>query len=116
MPLFAFLYRATRTLTQAELAERARVVPAWTLAQREAGRVATVSVFGDDVALLKTDGSLDASAASPLAGCTLVQARDLEEALGLARQFPGRAFGTEVEVRPVKTFLPGAAQEQGATA
>ena len=31
----------------------------------------------------------------------------------LARQFPGRAFGTEVEVRPVKTFVAPPVQAQG---
>jgi len=35
-----------------------------------------------------------------------VNAQDMDDALALARQFPGRAFGTEVEVRPVKTFVP----------
>lgn len=114
MPLFAFLYRATRPLTEAELAERARVVPPWALAQREAGRVVAVSVFGDEVALLKTDGSLADAASPPLAGCTLVNARDMDDALALARQFPGRAFGTEVEVRAVKTFVAPPVGEKAA--
>jgi hypothetical protein len=105
MPLFAFLYRATRHLTDAELAERTQVVPAWTLAQRDAGRVVAVSVFGDETRLLKTDDSLGDAAPPLLAGCTLVNARDMDDALALARQFPGRAFGTEVEVRAVKTFV-----------
>jgi hypothetical protein len=53
------------------------------------------------------------TAASTLAGCTLVDALDIEDALELARQFPGRAFGTEVEVRPVKTFVAPPAATAG---
>lgn len=106
MPLFAFVFRATRALSPAELAERARVVPQWMLAQREAGRVVAVSVFGDEAHRLAPEGELLHDAAPALAGCTLVNARDLDDAIALARQFPGRAFGTEVEVRPVKTFVP----------
>lgn len=113
MPLFAFLYRTTRPLTAAELAERARVVPSWTLQQREAGRIVTVSVFGDEALLLQPDSSVPSTAASTLAGCTLVDALDIEDALELARQFPGRAFGTEVEVRPVKTFVAPPAATAG---
>jgi hypothetical protein len=115
MPLFAFLYRATRPLTETELAERSRVVPVWTLAQREAGRVVAVSVFGDEARLLRADDSLADAAIPLLAGCTLVNARDMDDALALARQFPGRAFGTEVEVRAVKTFVAPRVEE-GATA
>lgn len=105
MPLFAFLYRTTRPLTEAEFGERARTVPPWALAQREAGRVVTVSVFGEEACVLKADGVLDGASTSSLAGCTLVNAKDMDDALALARQFPGRAFGTEVEVRPVNTFV-----------
>lgn len=105
MPLFAFLYRTTRPLTEAELAERTRTVPPWVLAQREAGRVVTVAVFGEEACVLEPDGALESASASSLVGCTLVNAQDMEDALALARQFPGRAFGTAVEVRPVKTFV-----------
>jgi hypothetical protein len=107
MAVFAFLYHPTRTLSDAELAERAQRVRAWTLAQREAGRVLVVSVFEAGARLLPQDAPTDRALEheSALAGCTFVQAEDMADALGLASAFPGRAFGTEVEVRPVGVFL-----------
>lgn len=113
MPLFAFLYRSTRPLTDIELAERSRVVPPWALAQREAGRVVAVCVFDDEAAVLAPDDARGETTDSSLVGCTLVNALDMDDALQLARQFPGRAFGTEVQVRPVKTFVAPPAQSQG---
>lgn len=104
MQVFAFLYRPTRSLSPAELADRGQQVRQWSLEQHDAGRVLTVSVFDDGGALLAHDGAT--GEASALAGCTLVNAIDLDAALALARGFPGRAFGTDVEVRPVKTFVP----------
>jgi hypothetical protein len=113
MPLFAFIYRSTRPLTPAELTERSRIVPPWTLAQRDAGRVIAVSVFGEEAAVVPPDDSSQAAQPSALAGCTLVNARDIDDAITLARQFPGRRFGTEVEVKAVKMFL--AASVEGET-
>jgi hypothetical protein len=106
MPVFAFLYRPTRSLTPAEVAERARRIRAWALALRETGQILVVSAFDDDGGVLRQDGSVDGTADSSLAGCTLVDTPDRAAALTLARGFPGRAFGTDVEVRPVKTYLP----------
>lgn len=107
MPVFAFLYRPTRSLTPAEAAERAQCIRAWALALREAGQILVVSAFDDDGGcVLRQDGGVDGAADSSLAGCTLVDAPDRPAALALAREFPGRVFGTDIEVRPVKTFLP----------
>jgi hypothetical protein len=110
MAVFAFLYRPTRSLTSAELADRAQRIRPWALGLRESGQVLVVSAFDEAACVLKHDGELDENHESPLAGCTLVSAADLPAALELARGFPGRAFGTDVEVRAVKTFLPPVAQ------
>jgi len=110
MPVFAFLYRPTRRLTAAELAERAQRVREWSLARREAGQVLMVSVFDDDTRLLKHDGESTTPQEPALAGCTLVSAEDLAAATRLAQDFPGRAYGTDVEIRPVRTYVPPTAQ------
>ena len=106
MPVFAFLYRPTRSLTEAELADRAQRIRPWALALREAGQILVVSAFDDSACLLKHEGEIVKTPESALAGCTLVSAADLDAALALASDFPGRAFGTDVEIRTVKTFLP----------
>ena len=110
MAVFAFLYRPTRSLTQAETAERAQRIRAWALALREAGQILVVSAFDEEACVLKHDGGVIDGGAATLAGCTLVSAADLDAALAIAQEFPGRAFGTDVEIRPVKTFLPPLAQ------
>jgi hypothetical protein len=114
MAVFAFLYRPTRSLTALELTERARRIREWALALREVGQVLVVSAFEETACMLTRDGAVDESHESALAGCTLVSVADLPAALDLARGFPGRAFGTEVEIRAVKTFLPPPATHEAA--
>lgn len=104
MPVFAFLYRPTRVLSGDELIERSQRVREWTLGQRAAGRVRVVAVLDEGARVLRHDGAVDAPR-DALAGCTLVEAADIDDALALAREFPGRAFGTDVEIRPVKTYV-----------
>ncbi|MBW8848190.1 MAG: hypothetical protein JF607_24870 [Burkholderiales bacterium] len=106
MPVFAFLYRPTRSLNADELTDRTQRIREWVLARREAGQVLAVSVFDKASSLLRHDQDEAEDEASSLAGCTLVNAADLPEALALAQAFPGRHFGTDIEVRPVITFLP----------
>lgn len=106
MAVFALLYHPIRSLTEAELAERARRIRTWALALREAGQILVVSAFDDGACTLKHEGGVIDARDSTLAGCTLVNAENLTDALALAGEFPGRAFGTDVEVRAVKTFLP----------
>ncbi|QPF71593.1 hypothetical protein G8A07_00740 [Roseateles sp. DAIF2] len=105
--LFAFLYRPTRPLDEADRARRSLLVREWSLAQHAAGRALAIAVFDEATLLLRHDDRDDqAPDQAPAAGCTLFQLPDLDAALALARDFPGRAFGTDVEIRPVKTFVP----------
>ena len=106
MQVFAFLYRPTRSLNTAELVDRTQRIREWVLARREAGPVLAVSVFDKTGGLLRHDADDADHEASSLAGCTLVNAAELHAALALAQGFPGRHFGTDIEVRPVVTFLP----------
>jgi hypothetical protein len=59
-----------------------------------------------------TDGPF-AETREQLGGYYLIDARNLDEALGIAARIPGACFGT-VEVRPV-IELPGLPAESGAT-
>jgi hypothetical protein len=113
MALFAFLYHPTRALSAEERAERSKRVPPWALDQREKGRVVSVLVLDDAGSVLQPEGEAGPIDGLATAGCTLVEARDMADALELAAGFPGRAFGTAIEVRPVTTFLPPPAQAAG---
>lgn len=50
--------------------------------------------------LVETDGPF-AETKEVLAGYHLVQCRDLDEAMGLGRRFPGLRIGAAIEVRPL---------------
>ncbi len=105
MQQFAFLYRPTQPLDDDALARRGVAIRAWMLPLREQGVVLCVCVFDDAAgAVPPPDGHVLPD--TGLAGATIVQADDLRAAQALARQFPGREFGTHVEVRPLARFLP----------
>jgi len=98
MPHFAFIYHPTRRLDEAELARRAEVVRAWTLGQLQAGRIRQVVVFDDAAEIV---GALERHHLPP-AGVALLEVAGWDAARDLADSFPGREFGTAVEIRAVK--------------
>jgi hypothetical protein len=104
MQQFAFLYRPTQPLDEDALARRAAAIREWVLPLRARGLILLVGVFDDGAgAVPPATGTVLPH--TGLAGVTIVQAEDLGAAEALARQFPGRAFGTHVEVRPLARLL-----------
>lgn len=106
MQQFAFLYRPTQPLDDDALARRAVAIREWLLPLRAQGVILCACVFDEAVdAVPPPAGTVLPD--TGLAGVTIVQADDLPAAEALARQFPGRQFGTHVEVRPlVRLLLP----------
>ena len=109
MPLFAFIYRPTRPIDESELLARGEAVRGWVIPLLEKGTVRAVTVFGEEVTVVPPMNSADqATAPSDVAGVTLVEAENLVAAQALAHDFPGRHFGTAVEVRSIDRFIPPA--------
>jgi hypothetical protein len=107
MPLFAFIYRPTRLLDESELLARGEAVRSWIIPLLEKGTVRVVTVFGEEVTVVPPINSIDqAIASSDVAGVTLVEAENLIAAQALGHDFPGRHFGTAVEVRSIDRFIP----------
>ena len=55
-----------------------------------------------------TDGPF-AETKEQLAGFYLMEAKDMQEAIGMAQKIPGAKYGS-IEVRPIMTFAPAAAK------
>ena len=103
---FAFLFRPTHAVDPADLPRRNAAARDWALARRGEGTLRGASPLEDfgftvsqqAVTLLPPDHAV--------ASVLIIEAPDLESAVTLAKSHPGLAFGTEIEVRPVKAVAP----------
>jgi hypothetical protein len=102
MPEFALLFRATRALTAEELPRRNAAARAWALALRGDGKLSSASPLDDAGFTVSKQGIAPVAPDRAVAAVLVVQARDLDSAIALAKGHPGLAFGSEIEVRPVK--------------
>lgn len=102
MKEFAFLFRATRALAADELTKRNEAARDWVLARNEEGRLRAASPLADDGFSVSKQGVTPVARERAVASVLVILADDLESAVAIARGHPGMAFGTEIEVRPVK--------------
>lgn len=102
MQEFAFLFRATRALGADELPRRNAAAREWVLARQSEGILRGASPLTDEGFSVSAQGVAPFAAQGAVASVLVIHADDLERAVALARQHPGLAFGTEIEVRPVK--------------
>jgi hypothetical protein len=106
MQQFALLFRPTRAVDPAELPRRNAAAREWALALRENGILQTASPLDDQGFTVSGQGIALVSREHSVASVLVIQAKDLASAVALAKDHPGLAFGTEIEVRPVKTVAP----------
>lgn len=100
---FVLIFRSRpRALTPDELARRQAAAIAWAQPLREHGTLVQSILVADDGVAIAADGTSTEVGAGAIAAITVIRASDLEAATALARRHPGLAFGTSVEVRPVK--------------
>ncbi len=102
MQEFAFLFRPTRALDPAELPRRNAAAREWALARRADGSLQTASPLEDQGVIVNQRGVTQFAHDRGVAAVLVIQANNLEAAVMLAQSHPGLAFGTEIEVRPVK--------------
>jgi hypothetical protein len=106
MPEFAFIFRPTRVVSPDELPRRNAAARDWALALRRDGTLRYASPLEDDGRTVTEQGVTPPSRDRAVAAVLVLQAKDLESAIALAKGHPGLAFGTEIEVRPVKPGVP----------
>jgi hypothetical protein len=106
MPEFAFLFRATRAVPADELPRRNTAAREWALALRRDGKLSFASPLEDQGFAVTQKGVGPVAHERAVASVLVIQAPDLDAAVALAKGHPGLAFGTEIEVRPVKAVAP----------
>jgi hypothetical protein len=111
MPEFALLFRATRALTAEELPRRNAAARDWALALRRDGKLSSASPLEDAGVTVSKQGTRPLAPDRSVAAVLVIQARDLDSAIALAQGHPGLAFGSEIEVRPVKAVAGQPATE-----
>ena len=99
---YALIFRSSRALTPQELPRRNAAARDWALALRRDGVLHGASPLDDDGFVVTQHGIAPASQQGAIASVLVIHAKDLEAAVTLAKGHPGLAFGSEIEVRPVK--------------
>jgi hypothetical protein len=106
MPEFALIFRPTRAVPPEDLPRRNAAARAWALGLRHDGKLSFAGPLEEAGVLITSAGVKSLPTERPVAALLVIQARDLDSAVALTKGHPGLAFGTEIEVRPVK---PGTA-------
>jgi hypothetical protein len=102
MPEFALIFRAGRAVDPAELPRRNAAARDWALDLRDSQRLVYASPLEDHGFNVAAGAVTPVVPERAVASVLVVQADDLESAVTLAKGHPGLAFGTEIEVRPLK--------------
>ena len=102
---YAFLFRPTRSVEPGELPRRNAAARDWAIARRQEGRLNGASPLEDQGVKVTRDAVTPLADARAVAAVLVLRAPDLESAVALAKGHPGLAFGTEIEVRPVKAIV-----------
>lgn len=104
MKQFVILFRqGSRPLTEAELKERTEETRAWARDQNAAGHKLDPRILAPEGHRIGADGSsgpLPATEAGLITALLFLEARDLAQALEVARAHPATRWGASVEVRP----------------
>jgi hypothetical protein len=103
---FALIFRPGRAVDPADLPRRNTAAREWALALRREGTLHAASPLEDGGSTVTQQGVAPVAHERAVASVLVVEAKDLESAVALAKGHPGLAFGTEIEVRPVKTVAP----------
>ena len=106
MQEFALIFRPGRALEPADLPRRNTAARDWALALRREGKLRVASPLEEAGFTVIRQGVGPIARDRAVASVLVVAAADLDAAVALAKGHPGLAFGTEIEVRPVKAVAP----------
>ena len=104
MKQFVIIFRqGPKQLTDAELKKRAEETRAWAQQQNAAGHTLDPHILEPEGLWIEPDGDsgpVPANSAGAITALLFLEARDLAQAVGIARAHPGLRYGASVEVRP----------------
>lgn len=104
---FALIFHQGAALNPADLPRRNAAARDWALALRRDGTLHAASPLEDGGYMVTRHGIEPVARERAVASVLIIKATDLEGAVALAKGHPGLAYGTEIEVRPVKSTAPG---------
>lgn len=97
---FVILFRqGQRSLSEAELNARAAETRVWARHQNAAGHELVPHILGQEREHLGPEDEA-AGEGAPITAILLLQARDLRDAVDIARAHPALRYGARIEVRP----------------
>ncbi len=99
---FAFIFRPTRAVDPATLPQRNSAAREWALARRSEGTLSSGNPLEEAGAVVSQAAVKALAGEHPVAAVLVLQCANLDAAVALAKTHPGLAYGTEIEVRPVK--------------
>ena len=103
MRQFVFFFRQSRQLSEAEQKQRTAEVVAWVKKQISNGRKLEPRVLDQEHELIVPEENRNATSTNnggTLIAINLLEAKDFEEAVEVAKTHPGLRYGVSVEVRP----------------
>lgn len=99
---FVLVFRPTRAIDPVDLPARNAAARDWVLALQRDGLLSAASPLEDEGFTVSQQAVLPVARDHAIASVLVIRAAGLEAAVALAKGHPGLAFGTEIEVRPVK--------------
>jgi hypothetical protein len=108
MAEFILIFRPTRPTSATDLPARNAGARAWVIACREAGTLRAACPLEDASSgiVVSDAGLLPVSPAGAIASVLVIDAADLDGAVQIAKSYPNLAFGSQIEVRPVRPTAP----------
>jgi hypothetical protein len=103
MKQFTIIFRqGPRQLTEADLKTRAEQTRAWAQTHNAAGHKLDPHILTPESRWIGPDGDgpVPTSSAGPITAILFLEARDLAEAVEVAKAHPALRYGASVEVRP----------------
>lgn len=106
MPEFVLIFRPTRATSAADLPKRNATARDWVLARREEGALRAACPLEDTGAVVSHAGLGPVASERAVASVLVIEAANLDAAVAIAKGYPNLAFGSEIEVRPVRPTAP----------
>ncbi len=108
MAEFALIFRSTRSLTPEELPVRNAAAREWALSLKEKGVLKHAFPLEEQVMVVRPSPQPSPEigrGGSAVASVLVIEVADFDAAVTLVKAHPGLAFGSEIEVRPVKSVV-----------